>query len=43
MLAFADPVHAAQLRLGVLAGSLLSAGLGYLLLRVSSGEQAAAR
>ena len=25
MLAFAEPVHAAQLRLGVLAGSLLSA------------------
>jgi NhaA family Na+:H+ antiporter len=37
MLAFPDPAHAAQLRLGVLAGSLVSAGLGYLLLRISSG------
>ena len=43
MLAFPDPAYAAQLRLGVLAGSLLSAGLGYLLLRASSGEQAGAR
>jgi Na+:H+ antiporter, NhaA family len=33
MLAFSDPIHAAQLRLGVLTGSLLSAGVGYLLLR----------
>jgi Na+:H+ antiporter, NhaA family len=35
MLAFPDPVHAAQLRLGVLAGSLLSAVVGYLLLAAS--------
>jgi Na+:H+ antiporter, NhaA family len=31
-LAFPDPVHAAQLRLGVLAGSLASAVVGYLVL-----------
>jgi Na+:H+ antiporter, NhaA family len=36
MLAFPDPAQAAQLRLGVLAGSLLSAGAGYLVLRASS-------
>ncbi len=35
MLAFADAEHAAQLRLGVLAGSLLSAAAGYLVLRLS--------
>jgi NhaA family Na+:H+ antiporter len=35
MLAFSDPAHAAQLRLGVLAGSLLSAGAGYLVLRLT--------
>jgi NhaA family Na+:H+ antiporter len=35
MLAFPDPVHATQLRLGVLAGSLISAVLGYLLLAMS--------
>ena len=34
MLAFTEPVHAAQLRLGVLAGSLLSALAGYLVLRL---------
>jgi NhaA family Na+:H+ antiporter len=33
MLAFPDPAHAAQLRLGVLAGSIASAVVGYLLLR----------
>jgi NhaA family Na+:H+ antiporter len=32
VLAFPDPVHAAQLRLGVLAGSLASAVVGYLML-----------
>jgi NhaA family Na+:H+ antiporter len=37
MLAFPDPAHAAQLRLGVLAGSLVSAVVGYLLLAASSG------
>jgi NhaA family Na+:H+ antiporter len=39
-LAFPDPAYAAQVRLGVLAGSLLSAVAGYLVLRASSGEQA---
>jgi NhaA family Na+:H+ antiporter len=34
-LAFSDAEHAAQLRLGVLAGSLLSALVGYLVLRLS--------
>jgi len=34
MLAFEDAAHAAQLRLGVLAGSLLSAIAGYLVLRL---------
>jgi Na+:H+ antiporter, NhaA family len=33
MLAFSEPAHAAQLRLGVLAGSVLSAVAGYLILR----------
>jgi len=36
MLAFTEPTHAAQLRLGVLAGSLLSALAGYLVLAASS-------
>jgi Na+:H+ antiporter, NhaA family len=36
-LAFPDPVHAAQLRLGVLAGSIVSAVVGYLQL-VGSGS-----
>jgi NhaA family Na+:H+ antiporter len=36
MLAFSEPIHAAQLRLGVLAGSLLAAVAGYLALRVSA-------
>ena len=35
MLAFTDATHAAELRLGVLAGSLISATLGYLLLRMA--------
>jgi NhaA family Na+:H+ antiporter len=35
-LAFSEPAHAAQLRLGVLAGSVLSAVAGYLLLRLSA-------
>ena len=38
MLAFPDPIYAAQLRLGVLAGSLLSAVAGYLLLRLTAPE-----
>ena len=38
MLAFAEPVHAAQLRLGVLAGSLLSAVAGYLVLRLTAAQ-----
>jgi NhaA family Na+:H+ antiporter len=37
-LAFPDPVHAAQLRLGVLAGSIVSAVVGYLQLVGSWGE-----
>ena len=36
MLAFSEPVHAAQLRLGVLAGSLVSAVAGYLILRLAA-------
>jgi len=36
MLAFPDPAYAAPLRLGVLAGSLLSALAGYLVLRLSA-------
>jgi NhaA family Na+:H+ antiporter len=40
VLAFPDPAHAAQLRLGVLAGSLTSAVVGYLVLRASSGTGA---
>jgi Na+:H+ antiporter, NhaA family len=38
MLAFSEPAHAAQLRLGVLAGSILSAVAGYLVLRLSASE-----
>jgi NhaA family Na+:H+ antiporter len=38
-LAFDDPAHAAQLRLGVLAGSLLSAIAGYLVLHVTSSPR----
>jgi NhaA family Na+:H+ antiporter len=41
MLAFHDPAYAAKLRLGVLAGSLLSAGLGYLALRASTSPRGA--
>jgi NhaA family Na+:H+ antiporter len=36
MLAFTDPAHATQLRLGVLTGSLLSAIAGYLVLRLTA-------
>ena len=36
MLAFSEPAHAAQLRLGVLSGSLLSALAGFLVLRFSA-------
>jgi NhaA family Na+:H+ antiporter len=39
ILAFPDPVHAAQVRLGVLAGSLVSAVVGYLWLAASSGNR----
>ncbi len=35
-LAFPDPAHAVQVRLGVLTGSLISAVVGYLLLSASS-------
>ena len=37
-LAFSDPVYAAEVRLGVLTGSLASATLGYLLLRFAGGR-----
>jgi NhaA family Na+:H+ antiporter len=36
MLAFSEPTHAAQLRLGVLAGSLLAAVAGYLVLSLTA-------
>ena len=43
-LAFADPEHAAQVRLGVLGGSLLSAVLGYIVLyNASAARTVAAR
>ena len=42
MLAFPEPAYAAQLRLGVLAGSLVSAVAGYLLLRLARGSGACA-
>jgi NhaA family Na+:H+ antiporter len=35
-LAFSEPAHATQLRLGVLTGSVLSAIAGYLVLRLSA-------
>jgi NhaA family Na+:H+ antiporter len=38
MLAFPDPAYAAQVRLGVLAGSLMSAVVGYLLIRTASAK-----
>ncbi len=38
MLAFPDPAYAAPLRVGVLAGSLVSAVMGYLVLRFAPGE-----
>jgi Na+/H+ antiporter NhaA len=40
-LAFRDPLHAAEVRLGVLSGSILSALLGYALLRTAPARQAA--
>jgi NhaA family Na+:H+ antiporter len=43
MLAFPDPAHAAQLRLGVLAGSLVSAVVGYLALRLAMRQTRARR
>ena len=36
MLAFTEPTHAVQLRLGVLAGSLIAALAGYLVLRLTA-------
>ena len=39
-LAFSDAAHAAELRLGVLAGSLLSATTGLLVLAASSPRPA---
>jgi len=41
-LAFPDPAYAADIRIGVLAGSLLSAVVGYLVLMVASGHGPAA-
>jgi NhaA family Na+:H+ antiporter len=43
MLAFSDARHAAQLRLGVLVGSLLSAAAGYLILRWAAAPLPARR
>ena len=40
MLAFNEPTHAAQLRLGVLAGSLIAAPAGYLVLRLTAPRAA---
>jgi NhaA family Na+:H+ antiporter len=34
-LAFADPAHESQVKIGVLGGSLLSALLGYAILRLA--------
>ncbi len=45
-LAYADPSHMVGIRLGVLGGSILSACLGYLVLRLALSEhteEAAAR
>ncbi len=38
-LAFTDPDHAAAMRLGVLSGSILSAVLGYMVLRLATAPQ----
>ena len=38
MLAFPDPAYATSIRLGVLAGSIASATIGYLLLRFAAGR-----
>ena len=43
MLAFPDPAQAAPLRLGVLAGSLVSAVAGYLVLRAAASREVPAR
>ncbi len=43
MLAFPDPAQAAPLRLGVLAGSLVSAVAGYLVLRAAASREVSAR
>ncbi len=40
-LAFADPSYSAGIRLGVLGGSILSASLGYLVLRLALSERGA--
>jgi Na+:H+ antiporter, NhaA family len=40
MLAFPDPAYAAPLRVGVLTGSLISAVVGYLILRFAPNEMA---
>ena len=39
MLAFAGPGHAAEIRIGVLAGSVASALAGYLVLRAVTPQQ----
>jgi NhaA family Na+:H+ antiporter len=38
MLAFPDPDYATSVRVGVLTGSLVSAVMGYLVLRFAPGE-----
>jgi NhaA family Na+:H+ antiporter len=43
MLAFPDPAQAAPLRLGVLAGSLVSAVVGYMVLRAAATRAAPGR
>ena len=43
MLAFTEPAHAAQLRLGVLSGSLLSALAGFVVLRFSAPARPGSR
>jgi NhaA family Na+:H+ antiporter len=43
MLAFSEPAHAAQLRLGVLSGSLLSALAGFVVLRFSAPARPGSR
>jgi NhaA family Na+:H+ antiporter len=38
MLAFPEPQYAADIRIGVLSGSILSAVLGYMILRRAPGN-----